>query len=389
MKTAFVSGVTGQDGAYLAKFLLEKGYVVYGGCRRTSTPNFWRLDELNIREAVKLVAFDLGDASNVQWAISAIKPDEFYNLAAQSFVSTSFDQPIYTGDVDGLGVARVLDAIRQSSPSTRFYQASTSEMFGKVQDTPQTERTPFYPRSPYGAAKLYAHWMTVNYRESYNLFAVSGIAFNHESPLRGLEFVTRKVTYNLARIKMGLETRPLLLGNLDARRDWGYAEDYVRGMWLMLQQPRPVDCILSTGETHPVRAFAEKAAGAMGMRVEWVGTGLDEVGIDQVSGKKVVAVSGEFYRPSEVDLLLGSADLARVQLGWTPEMSFDELVRLMAGADLARAQKVSARRRSAAGREDMDVDRKEPQIFGHNGIKPALTGHVSESEIAGPTTGRM
>lgn len=385
MKTAFVSGVTGQDGAYLAKFLLEKGYTVYGGCRRTSTPNFWRLDELRIRDSVKCVAFDLADASNVQWAVSTIKPDEFYNLAAQSFVSTSFDQPIYTGDVDGLGVARILDAIRQSSPATRFYQASTSEMFGKVQETPQTERTMFYPRSPYGVAKLYAHWMTVNYRESYNLFAVSGIAFNHESPLRGVEFVTRKITYNLARIKIGLEERPLRLGNLDARRDWGYAKDYVKGMWLMLQQDKPVDCILSTGETHPVRSFAEKAAAAMHMKIEWIGKGRDEVGVDQASGRKVIVVDREYYRPAEVDLLLGSADVARTQLGWASEMSFEGLVQLMAAEDLSRAHKALARRQSVVQQDDRDVESEEPEVHGCGDLKHASMSCPSANGLVRPT----
>ncbi len=385
MKTAFVSGVTGQDGAYLAKFLLERGYTVYGGCRRTSTPNFWRLDELRIRDSVKCVSFDLADASNVQWAVSTIKPDEFYNLAAQSFVSTSFDQPIYTGDVDGLGVARILDAIRQSSPATKFYQASTSEMFGKVQETPQTERTMFYPRSPYGAAKLYAHWMTVNYRESYNLFAVSGIAFNHESPLRGVEFVTRKITYNLARIKIGLEERPLRLGNLDARRDWGYAKDYVKGMWLMLQQDKPVDCILSTGETHPVRSFAEKAAAAMHMKIEWIGKGRDEVGVDQASGKKVIVVDREYYRPAEVDLLLGNADVARAQLGWASEMSFEGLVNLMAAEDLSRAHKALARRQSVFQQDDRDVESEEPEVHGSGDLKHVAMDCPSANGLVRPT----
>ncbi|TWT05687.1 GDP-mannose 4,6-dehydratase [Reyranella sp. CPCC 100927] len=385
MKTAFVSGVTGQDGAYLAKFLLEKGYTVYGGCRRTSTPNFWRLDELRIRDSVKCVAFDLADASNVQWAVSTIKPDEFYNLAAQSFVSTSFDQPIYTGDVDGLGVARILDAIRQSSPATKFYQASTSEMFGKVQETPQTERTMFYPRSPYGVAKLYAHWMTVNYRESYNLFAVSGIAFNHESPLRGVEFVTRKITYNLARIKIGLEERPLRLGNLDARRDWGYAKDYVKGMWLMLQQDKPVDCILSTGETHPVRSFAEKAAAAMHMKIEWIGKGRDEVGVDQASGRKVIVIDREYYRPAEVDLLLGSADVARTQLGWASEMSFEGLVQLMAAEDLSRAHKALARRQSVVQQDDRDVESEEPEVHGCGNLNHASMSCPPANGLVRPT----
>ncbi|MEJ0063414.1 MAG: GDP-mannose 4,6-dehydratase [Alphaproteobacteria bacterium] len=335
MKTALITGITGQDGAYLAQLLLTKGYKVYGAYRRTSTPNFWRLEALGIAEQVELVCMELTDQLSVQNVISQTKPDELYNLAAQSFVAASFEQPIYTGDLDGLSVTRMLDAIRVFSPKTKFYQASTSEMFGKVQAVPQSEDTPFYPRSPYGAAKLYGHWITINYRESYNLFACSGILFNHESPLRGIEFVTRKVTAGFAAIKAGLQDC-VTLGNLDAQRDWGFAGDYVEGMWRMLQQDTPDDYVLATGKTHTIRHFIELAAHGAGADIVWQGKGVDETGIDRRSGKAWVRVSPQFYRPAEVDLLLGDPAKAKRQLGWESRMPLETLAQNMMEADLAR-----------------------------------------------------
>ena len=331
-RTALVTGVTGQDGAYLAKLLLTKGYRVFGGIRRSSSGNLSRLVELGIEQDVELVPFELCDGSNIVRQVSAIRPDELYNLGAQSFVARSFDEPVYTTDVCGLGVARILEAIRTHSPSTRFYQASSSEMFGKVQETPQTEKTPFYPRSPYGAAKLYAHWLTVNFRESYNLHASSGICFNHESPLRGTEFVTRKITLAFARIRHGRQD-VLELGNLEARRDWGYAEDYVEGMWLTTQQDQPDDYVLASGETHSIREFVEEAGRVLGMEIAWRGEGLDRVGIDEVSGEVRVRVNPAFYRPAEVDLLLGDPAKAAEKLDWRRKTDFRSLVRLMAEAD--------------------------------------------------------
>lgn len=321
-KIALITGVTGQDGAYLADFLLKKGYKVYGGYRRISTPNFWRLEYLGIKDRVELVPFDLLDQASIIFRISKIQPDEIYNLAAQSFVGASFDTPISTADITGLGVARFLEAIRIVNPKIKFYQASSSEMFGLVQESRQSERTPFYPRSPYGVAKLYGHWMVVNYREAYGIFAASGILFNHESPLRGTEFVTRKITDAAARIKYGLGDK-LYLGNLDALRDWGYAKDYVEVMWLMLQQPEPKDFVIATGEMHPVREFAEKA--------------FAHVGLDY---KKYVFVDDKLRRPSEVEQLCGDSSLAQKELGWNQKKtSFEELIKTMVEADLARYKK--------------------------------------------------
>jgi len=317
-KTALITGITGQDGAYLAELLLHKGYTVVGAERRASTRNRGRLDELGITDEVSFVDFDLADQGNMLRALEKHAPDEVYNLAAQSFVALSFEQPVMTGDITGLGVARLLEAVRTVNPAARFYQASTSEMFGKVQSTPQNEETPFYPRSPYGVAKLYAHWMTVNYRESYGMFACSGILFNHESPLRGVEFVTRKITLAAARIKRGLQ-KELRLGNLDAKRDWGYAKEYVEGMHAMLQQETPEDFVLATGETHTVEEFVEAAFSAAGL--EW----RDHVVIDPA-----------FVRPAEVDLLLGDPGKAKRLLGWEPRIKFTDLVALMVEADLAR-----------------------------------------------------
>ena len=334
-KNALVTGITGQDGAYLAKLLLEKGYEVYGTYRRSASTNLWRLEELGVANDIKLVSFDLLEYSNIRRVIEKSQPTEFFNLAAQSFVATSFEQPLYTADVDGLGVTRILESIRDVNPKIRFYQASTSEMFGLVQETPQSERTPFYPRSPYGVAKLYAHWMTVNYRESYGMHASSGILFNHESPLRGQEFVTRKITAGLARIKHGLQ-ETLELGNMDALRDWGFAGDYVEGMWRMLQQPTADDYVLATGVTTKVRDFVQVSASVAEFQLEWRGSGVDEVGIDAKSGKTVVKVNPEFYRPAEVELLLGDPGKAKSQLGWTPKTTLEGLVQMMMEADLKR-----------------------------------------------------
>jgi GDPmannose 4,6-dehydratase len=320
-KTALITGITGQDGVYLAELLLNKGYRVIGAERRASTRNRQRIDELNITKDIEFVDFDLADQGNMARALEKTAPDEVYNLAAQSFVALSFEQPIMTGDVTGLGVARLLEAIRTVNPTIRFYQASTSEMFGKVQAVPQTETTPFYPRSPYGVAKLYGHWMTVNYRESYNLYACSGILFNHESPLRGVEFVTRKITLAVARIKHGLQ-KELRLGNLDAKRDWGYAKEYVEGMYLMLQQDTPDDFVLATGETHTVQEFVELAFEAADL--DW---------------QKFVVLDPAFVRPAEVDLLLGDPTKAKRVLGWQPKTTFRELVALMVEADLTRVAK--------------------------------------------------
>ena len=338
MKKALITGIRGQDGAYLAKFLLEKGYEVYGADRRSGDTNFWRLKELGIEKEVKIVYMDLLELTNIMRIIEKVQPDEVYNLAAQSFVQASFEQPILTAEVDAMGVLRLLEAIRQIKPDTKFYQASTSEMFGKVQEIPQTEKTPFYPRSPYGVAKLFGHWITVNYRESFNIFACSGILFNHESPLRGLEFVTRKITHTLARIKYGLQDK-LILGNLEAKRDWGYAPEYVEAMWLMLQQPEPDDYVIATGETHTVREFVEKAAQVAGFDIEWEGEGINTKGIDRKSGKIIVEVSPEFYRPAEVDILIGNPQKAKEKLGWEPKTKFEDLVRIMMEADLRRVSK--------------------------------------------------
>lgn len=337
-KKALVTGVAGQDGAYLAAHLLAKGYEVYGTYRRSANFSAWRLQELGVADHVQMKEMELLEMSNVMGVIRDVQPDEIYNLAAQSFVASSFTQPVYTADVDGLGPLRILEAIRYVSPETRFYQASTSEMFGKVQAVPQTESTPFYPRSPYGVAKLAAHWATINYRESYNLFACSGILFNHESPLRGREFVTRKITAELAFIKQGRE-KPLELGNMDAKRDWGFAGDYVRGMWLMLQQDKPDDFVLATGETRTVRDFINAAAPLYGFDIEWQGAGEQETGRDKKSGKLIVRVNPQFYRPAEVDLLIGSPAKAEKALGWKRETSFAQLVEKMAKADLDKVAK--------------------------------------------------
>jgi GDPmannose 4,6-dehydratase len=317
-KRALVTGITGQDGAYLAQLLLEKGYRVFGAFRRAGTVATSRLDALGISDEVELVPFDLTDHGNMRRVIDATEPGEIYNLAAQSFVGVSFEQPVTTGEITGVGVVRLLEAIREVNPGIRFYQASTSEMFGDA-PAPQNERTPFYPRSPYAASKLYAHWSTVNYREAYGMHASSGILFNHESPLRGTEFVTRKITLGAACIENGLQSE-LKLGNLDARRDWGYAKEYVEAMWLMLQQPTPGDYVVATGETHSVREFVEAAFDAVGL--DW---------------EQYVVTDPAFFRPAEVDLLCGDTTKVREKLGWEPKTTFKDLVGLMVEADLRRA----------------------------------------------------
>ncbi|MCZ2098783.1 MAG: GDP-mannose 4,6-dehydratase [Chloroflexota bacterium] len=313
-KRALITGITGQDGSYLAEFLLDKGYEVFGLVRRTSTINFSRID--HIQDRLRLIPGDMLDQTSLQLALAECQPHEVYNLAAQSFVQTSWTQPVFTGDVTALGVTRLLDAIRHVDPAIRFYQASSSEMFGKVREVPQRETTPFYPRSPYGVAKVYGHWITVNYRESYNLYAVSGILFNHESPRRGLEFVTRKVTHTAAKIKLGLASE-LRLGNLDARRDWGFAGDYVRAMWQMLQQDTPDDYVIATGETHSVE--------------ELVRTAFDALGLDW---RQYVVQDERFMRPAEVDLLVGDPSKAGRKLGWEPSVTFASLIQMMVEADL-------------------------------------------------------
>jgi len=338
MKRALITGIRGQDGAYLAKLLLEKGYEVFGADRRSGDSSFWRLKELGIEKEVKIVYMDLLELTNILRVLEKIQPDEVYNLAAQSFVQVSFEMPILTAEVNALGVLRLLEAIRVINPKIKFYQASTSELFGKVQQIPQNEKTPFYPRSPYGVSKLFGHWITVNYREAYGIFACSGILFNHESPLRGLEFVTRKITYTLARIKYGLEEK-LILGNLEAKRDWGYAPEYVEAMWLMLQQDEPDDYVIATGETYSVREFVERAAEICGFDLVWEGEGVNTRGIDRKSGKVIVEVSPEFYRPAEVDILVGDYSKAREKLGWSPKTKFEELVRIMTEADLERVKR--------------------------------------------------
>lgn len=336
-KIAIITGITGQDGAYLAQLLLEKGYKVYGTYRRTSSVNFWRIDELGIRNhpELHLVEHDLTDLSASIRLMEKAKPDEVYNLAAQSFVGVSFDQPLTTAEITGLGAVNLLEAIRIVNPQIRYYQASTSEMFGKVQAIPQVESTPFYPRSPYGVAKLYAHWMTINYRESYNIFGSSGILFNHESPLRGKEFVTRKITDAVACIALGKQDR-LELGNLDAKRDWGYAKEYVEGMWRMLQADKPDTYVLATNRTETVRDFVDLAFKAVDISLEWRGSLEKEQGVDTRSGRVLVAVNPKFYRPAEVDLLIGNPAKARLELGWEPSTTLEQLCQMMVEADIRR-----------------------------------------------------
>jgi GDPmannose 4,6-dehydratase len=345
LKKALITGITGQDGAYLAELLLSKGYEVHGIKRRASSFNTDRIDHLyqdpHERDVHLYLHYgDLTDATNIIRIVQQVQPDEIYNLAAQSHVAVSFETPEYTANSDALGTLRILEAIRilGLGDKTRFYQASTSEMFGKVQETPQRETTPFYPRSPYGAAKLYGHWITVNYREAYGLYACSGILFNHESPIRGETFVTRKITRGLARFHVGLD-ECLFLGNLDSLRDWGHARDYVRAQWLMLQQPHADDFVIATGEQHSVREFVARAAAELGISIAWEGSGIDERGVDQSTGRVVVKVDPRYFRPSEVDTLLGDASKAREKLGWRPEIDFSTLIKEMMAADLEAARR--------------------------------------------------
>jgi GDPmannose 4,6-dehydratase len=336
-KTAVVTGITGQDGAYLAQLLLEKGYTVYGTYRRTSSVNFWRLDDVGVagHERLHLVEYDLTDLGSSMSLLQKAQPDEVYNLAAQSFVGVSFDQPTTTAQITGLGPLNLLEAIRLINPKIRFYQASTSEMFGKVQAVPQKEDTPFYPRSPYGVAKLYAHWMTINYRESYNIFGSSGILFNHESPLRGREFVTRKITDSVAKIVQG-KLDVLELGNLDAKRDWGFAKEYVEGMWRMLQADEPDTFVLATNRTETVRDFVSMAFKAAGIQLDFKGANENETAYDAATGKQVLRINPKFYRPAEVELLIGDPARAEKLLGWKPQTTLEQLCDMMVKADLRR-----------------------------------------------------
>ena len=337
MKRAIITGITGQDGAYLAEFLLEKGYEVYGTYRRTASTNFWRIEELGVNNHpnLQLVEYDLTDLGSSIRLLEKAKAEEVYNLAAQSFVGVSFDQPHTTAQITGVGALNLLEAIRIVNPGIRFYQASTSEMFGKVQEIPQKETTPFYPRSPYGVAKLYAHWMTINYRESYDIFGSSGILFNHESPLRGREFVTRKITDSVAKIKLG-KLDVLELGNMDAKRDWGFAKDYIEGMYLMLQADKPDTYVLATHRAETVRDFVSMSCKVAEIEIEWRGSAEDEVAIELSSGKEIVRVNPSFYRPAEVDLLIGDPEKAKRELGWEPKTTLEELCAMMVKADLQR-----------------------------------------------------
>lgn len=340
MKKALITGITGQDGSYLAELLLEKGYKVYGIMRRKSNVDFGNIE--HIKDKVELIYADMTDIVSLINAVRISEPDEVYNLAAQSFVATSWEQPVATADIDAMGVLNILEAIRTTKPDTKFYQASTSEMFGLVQEIPQKETTPFYPRSPYGVAKLYGHWITKNYRESYNMYTCSGILFNHESERRGLEFVTRKITDGVARIKLGVQDY-LELGNLDAKRDWGHSKDYVNAMWLMLQQGTPDDYIIATGETRKVREFVELAFKHAGINIVWSGDGVHEIAKNKDTGKVVVKINPKFYRPAEVELLLGDPTKAKEKLNWKLEVSFSELVKRMIESDLIKVEKEISR----------------------------------------------
>lgn len=336
MKSALITGINGQDGSYLAELLLSKGYKVYGLMRRKSVVSYGNVE--HIKDKINFIYADMTDIVSLINAMETSQADEVYNLAAQSFVATSWEQPLATAQIDAVGVTNMLEAIRKVKPTAKFYQASTSEMFGKVQEVPQKETTPLYPRSPYGVAKLYGHWITKNYRESYGMFTCSGILFNHESERRGLEFVTRKITNAVARIKLGVQDC-LELGNMDAKRDWGHSQDYVRAMWLMLQQEKPDDYVVASNETHPVREFVQKAFKAAGIDVEFLGQGVDEVGKDKATGKVVVKVNPKFFRPAEVELLYGDPAKAEKVLGWKREISFDQLIERMVKNDLALVEK--------------------------------------------------
>jgi len=338
MKKALITGITGQDGSYLTELLLEKGYEVHGIIRRSSVLNRQRIDHLTMNKEIYGKTFflhygDMTDSSNLNRIIEKVGPEEIYNLAAQSHVRVSFEVPEYTAETDGIGVLRILDAIRETGIDTKFYQASTSELYGKAREIPQTETTPFYPRSPYSVAKLYAHWIVKNYREAYDMFAVNGILFNHESPRRGENFVTRKITLSAARISKGLQDK-LSLGNLNSKRDWGYAKDYVLAMWLMLQADKPDDYVISTGETHSVKKFCELAFQEIGIDIEWRGEGIDEIGINKSNGNVIINVNPKYFRPTEVDILVGDSTKARNNLGWKPKVSFNELVRMMVQHDI-------------------------------------------------------
>lgn len=336
MKKALITGITGQDGSYLAELLLEKGYEVYGIMRRKSVVDYGNVE--HIKDKLNFIYADMTDVVSLIRAMRISQADEIYNLAAQSFVGTSWEQPLATADIDALGVTNMLEAIRTVKPEARFYQASTSEMFGLVQEMPQKETTPFYPRSPYGVAKVYGHWITKNYRESYDMYACSGILFNHESERRGKEFVTRKITDAVARIKLGVQDH-LELGNMDSKRDWGHSKDYVHAMWLMLQQEKADDYVVATGETRTVREFVELAFGHVGIDVEWKGQGVDEIGVDKATGKTIVTINPKFFRPAEVEVLLGDPAKAEKVLGWKRDISFSQLVERMVKNDLALVEK--------------------------------------------------
>lgn len=342
-RKAIITGITGQDGAYLASFLLEKGYQVYGAFRRTASTNFWRLEELNCMHNPNLclIEHDLTDLGNAIRMLEKIEPDEVYNLAAQSFVGVSFEQPMTTGIITGLGVVNLLEAIRVVNPKIRFYQASSSEMFGSVQEVPQTEKTPFYPRSPYACAKLYAHWMTINYRESFGIFGSCGILFNHESPLRGLEFVTRKITNGLARVKLG-KLSHIELGNLEAERDWGFAKDYVEGMWKMLQIEEPKSYVLATNKTSRVRDFVKISCKVLNLNIEWQGKGTDEIGIDKLTGQTIIKINPNLYRPAEVDMLIGDPSKAKKELNWEASTTLEQLCNMMVNEDINRIKNGSS-----------------------------------------------
>tara|TARA_B100001057_G_scaffold74541_1_gene69083 strand:- start:2346 stop:3368 length:1023 start_codon:yes stop_codon:yes gene_type:complete len=340
MKTALITGISGQDGAYLANLLLNKGYRVIGGERRNASSTLWRLNELGIHNDIELVDFELSESTNILRVIDQYSPNEVYNLAAQSFVGASFELPTMTADITGLGVSRLLEAIRHINKDIKFYQASSSEMYGKVQQTPQDENTPFYPRSPYGVAKLFGHWITVNYREAYDMFACSGILFNHESPLRGHQFVTRKITIGLSKISLKKQ-KCLELGNLDAKRDWGFAGDYVDGMYRMLNHDKPDDYVLSTDETHSVREFIELACKNLSINLEWKGSGLNEIGINSDNGDTIIRINEKFYRPTEVDLLLGNSSKAQKILSWKNKTSFEDLVSMMVVSDYDKVKNSS------------------------------------------------
>ncbi|MBF0329426.1 MAG: GDP-mannose 4,6-dehydratase [Nitrospirae bacterium] len=332
-KKALIIGITGQDGAYLSRLLLEKGYEVYGALRKRLDSSPHNLATLGIADSIKFVPVELLEFTNILYVIKKSMPDEIYNLGAQSSVALSFEQPLFTADVTGMGSLRVIEAIRVLDKPVKFYQASTSEMFGKVRETPQTELTPFYPRSPYAASKLFGYWMAVNFREAYKMFICSGLLFNHESPLRELDFVTRKITYSVARIKHGLQDH-IDLGNLEARRDWGYAPEYAEAMWLMMQQSEPDDYVVATGETHSIKEFVETAFSIVGIEIGWEGRGIQEKGIDKASGKVVVKVNPDFFRPTEVDVVRGDYSKAREKLGWSPRTSFRDIVRIMVEHDM-------------------------------------------------------